>query len=178
MPDGDPEYPSQTEVFSSAVLKLQTKDSPEDWMTENVAHNIEGNFLAAYSPTLTASSNRDGSSAKLACDGHHITRWVSASEDKTPWIQIDLGRGARADTLQLAQANSKLSERGYFGAIQELEVSINGGKPITTNWGIDEMSQLRIDLGRVQRVRKIRLTITAFTQGTSVGFSEVELFRM
>jgi hypothetical protein len=40
------------------------------------------------------------------------------------------------------------------------------------------MSQLRIDLGRVQRVRKIRLTITAFTQGTSVGFSEVELFRM
>jgi len=179
-PEGDPEYPSQTEVFESVALKIATKDSPEEWMAENLAFTGDS-LLNHLVVNATASSELEGCGAALAFDESHTTRWVSASGDKAPWIQVDLTRRARANTLVLAQANSALSMRGHFGAIRRLALSVNGDKPLEVDMGPDEMKMIQIDLGKTVRVRQIKISALEFTPGSNgrgVGFSGIELHRL
>jgi len=181
MPEGDPEYPSKTEPFSSVSLKIATKDSPEDWMAENLSFN-EDNLLNHQEVAATASSQHNADSAPAnACDEPHLTRWVSGADDKAPWIQLSLARRTRANTILLAQANSALSLRGHFGAIKRAAISINGGKPIEVDMGTDEMKMIQVDLGKVLRISTIKISVLEYTPGGSVhgvGFSGVELYRL
>jgi len=180
-PDGDPEYPSRTELFSSIPLEISTKDSPEEWMAENL-HFTEDNLLDHTEVAATASSQHGAGSAPAnACDEAHITRWVSGAEDKAPWIELTLARPARANTLVLAQASSALSLRGHFGAIRRVAVSVNGGKPVEVDMGPDEMRMIQVDLGRTRRISTIKISILAYTPGGKVhgvGFSGIELQRL
>jgi len=129
----------------------------------------------------TASSEREDCGPANACDEPHTTRWVCASDDESPWIQLDLSRRTRANTLVLAQANSALSMRGHFGAIKRLAVSINKGKPLEVDMGPDEMKMIQVDLGKTVRVSQIKITILEFTAGSDgegAGFSGIELHRL
>jgi hypothetical protein len=181
MPEGDPEYPSKTEPFSSVSLKITTKDSPEEWMAENLAFN-EDNLLNHQEVAATASSQHNADSAPAnACDEPHLTRWVSGANDKAPWIQLSLARRARANTILLAQANSALSLRGHFGSIKRAAISINGGKPIEVDMGRDEMRMIQVDLGKTARISTIKVSVLEYTPGGSVhgvGFSGIELYRL
>ena len=180
-PEGDPEYPSKTEPFSSVSLKVTTKDSPEEWMAENLSFN-EDNLLNHQEVFATASSQHSADTAPAnACDEPHLTRWVSGADDKAPWIQLSLARRARANTLLLAQANSALSLRNHFGAIKRAAISINGGKPIEVDMGSDEMKMVQVDLGKTLRISTIKISALEYTPGGSVhgvGFSGIELYRL
>ncbi len=181
MADGDPEYPSKTEPFSSDSLKITTKDSPEDWMAENLVFN-EDNLLNHQEVAATASSHHNNDSVPAnACDEPHLTRWVSKADDEAPWIQLSLARRTRANTILLAQANSTLSLRGHFGAIKRAAVSINGGKPIEVDMGPDEMKMVQVDLGKTARISTIKVSVLEYTPGGKVhgvGFSGIELYRL
>gem|GEM_PF-855028 len=181
MPEGDPEYPSKTEPFSSVSLKIKTKDSPEDWMAENLNFNAE-NLLNHQDVTARASSQHSGDTAPAnACDEPHLTRWVSGADDKSPWIQLSLSRRTRANTLLLAQANSALSLRNHFGAIKRAAVSINGDDPIEVDMGSDEMKMIQVDLGKTLRISTIKVSVLEYTPGSEVhgvGFSGIELYRL
>jgi hypothetical protein len=180
-PEGNPEFPSGTELFSSISLEISTEDSPEEWMAENLTFT-EDNLLNHMEVAATASSQHDASSAPAnACDEPHLTRWVSGADDKAPWIQLSLPQRARANTLLLAQANSALSLRGHFGAIKRVAISINGGRPIEADMGPDEMGMIQVDLGRALRISTIKVSILEYTPGGvvhGVGFSGIELYRI
>jgi len=180
-PEGDPEYPEKTEDYSSVFLKVATKDSPEDWMAENLSFS-EDNLLNHIDVAASASSQHNADSAPAnACDEPHLTRWVSAADDKAPWIQFSLARRTRANTLLLAQANSALSLRGHFGAIKRVAISINGDEPIEVDMGVDEMRMIQVDLGKTTRISTIKISVLDSTPGGNVGgvgFSGIELYRL
>jgi hypothetical protein len=180
-PEGDPEYPEKTEDYNSVSLKIATKDSPEDWMAENLSFN-EDNLLNHIEISATASSQHNADSAPSnACDEPHLTRWVSGADDKAPWIQLSLARRTRANTILLAQANSALSLRGHFGAIKRAAISINGDEPIEVDMGPDEMRMIQVDLGTTARISTIKVSVLEYTPGGNVhgvGFSGIELYRL
>jgi hypothetical protein len=176
-PDGDPEFPSRTETIESAVLRITTEDSPEDWM----AHNQEvfgEDLLGPSRPVASASSSRAGDGPASACDALHSTRWVSGDGDAKPWIRFLPKQRVRANTLTLSQANSKLSMRGVCGAIQKIQVIVNGGKPLEVELETDDLKPTQVDLGKNLRIRELEIRLLEFTlgkEGRGVGFSGVEL---
>ena len=90
------------------------------------------------------------------------------------------GTSGTTSSLVLSQANSTLAMRGEYGAIAKVGVCINGGKPIEVDMGLDDLEQVRIDLGRTVRIRELELVVLDFTSGRDgrgVGFSGVELLR-
>jgi len=177
-PEGDPEYPNRTEVFSSVALKILTFDSPEDWMADNLEFSGE-NLLSHSLFNARASSERDGCGAGLAFDPLHSTHWASKEDDQRPWIQLSLTKRERANAIVLAQANSTLGMRGQFGAIKKVALSVNGDDPIEVDLGVDEMKMTLVDLGKTQRISDIKITVLESTPGStkSVGFSGIELLR-
>lgn len=180
-PEGDPEFPSRTEPFLSATLQLRTKDSPEEWMAENLALSGD-DLLRGQEVIATASSQHGGDTGPaMACDEPHLTRWVAAADDEAPWIELKLPRRARGNTLLLAQAGSTLALRGHYGAIRRAAVRINGGKPIEVDLGPDPLRMVRVDLGRTARISTIRVSVLEASPGAEVrgaGFSGIELYHL
>jgi hypothetical protein len=179
-PEGDPKFAEPIEVLESATLEIVTRDSPEDWMTANLAL-VGPDLLGPARPLATASSAIDGNGPAEACDAFHATRWIAAPDDEKPWIRFELPRSVRANSVLLSQADSTLAMRGRHGAIHRLSLCINQSDPIEVDMGPDPLQQVRVDLGRALRVRTIEVTILDSTPGGTVGgigFSGIELQRI
>lgn len=180
-PIGDPEHPgeggaSEVDVVESTVMRVTTKNSPEDWMAANLDH-VGEDLLQGGEPSVSASSSSaDTNAPGYAVDGVHSTCWVCSAEDSEPWIQVKLGRPVRANAVLLSQANSKLSMRGQFAAVRRIALSINRGKPVEVDLGVDDLRQVRIELERRTRVRELRVKVLQRVPGAGpAGFSGIEL---
>ena len=143
--------------------------------------------------TSSESQHNEGAGAS---DGLHSTRWVCSEANDDPWIEFDFEgtpreKQIRPKRLRLSQANSSFAMRGYYGAIQEFSVSVNGEDPEVHTFPDSVISTsssnvVTVDLGKFKgSLRNLRIQILKATPGKAgdtegsplVGFSYIELFK-
>ncbi len=180
--DGDG-YPLESR---SLEVKIDRGDDPR---LDGYASDARSNLLNVPRVKATASSQREGEfRPELAVDGLIGTRWMSADDDALPFIQIELPRAARANTVLLTHATDQPggdpSGRGGDPArtarIRRVRVLINGEKKgLEAELEPDERVKTVIELKKTTKVRSIRIEVLevfpSAGERDAVGFAEVEL---
>jgi len=163
----------------SAELEIIVRDvvTPEQLA---YAEQAKGNLLLVNGPSASASSQLGGEEAQKAVDGTHITRWRCSGNDAAPTLRINLGRPIRGRRVVLSHGLAMPVYRDHPKPLRG-ELIINGRETFSWQMDPDTMTKTTIDLGRSHRIRTLDLKIIDTMDGrfgsTSVGFSEVEVYR-
>jgi alpha-L-fucosidase len=134
--DGELKVPMTADVDSARLLaggKLKArqvgdhvvialpKDAP-DKIDSVIALRIEGEPSIAQPPTLhmagTASSEDGNNKAGNAFDGDENTHWAAAPDQRSGWLQVDLGRPVEIAATLFTEPSKPKEQRGITYQIQ------------------------------------------------------------
>lgn len=147
------------------------------------ALDVGRNELARTQAEVEASSHlRAGFEPDHAVDGFQTRGWLCTEADAEPTLVIELARPVRGDTLLLAHTRSDPTRPGLYARASEVEVTVNGRKPIRLRMDPDEQRKTVVPLGRTENVRRLELRVLSRVPGSAqkaaCGFAEVELVRL
>ena len=128
--------------------------------------------------TTRASSSSNGHGPAKAVDHFHCTKWLRNKKEKGPaWLEIELTRRLRADTLILTPAIWNPTEPRAYDLPQRVLVQV-GSRKFTANLPASP-TKTTINFGRVLPVKGIRITIEDWHPGKRYkgqgGLAEIEL---
>jgi alpha-L-fucosidase len=137
--DGELKVPMTCDVDSARLLeggKLKArqvddhvviavpKDAP-DKIDSVIALRIGGEPIIASPPTLhmpaTASSEDGNNKAGNAFDGDEKTQWATAPDQRTGWLQVDLGKPVEIAASLLTEPSKPKEQRGITYQVQYQE---------------------------------------------------------
>lgn len=98
---------------------------------ESAGLNQPGWMLLSYNKKVTASSSLDGYPVGNAADEDSRTAWVAASNNDTEWLQVDLGKVASVNAIQVNFDEYGASQKGFVPDIYQsyiLYASLDGEK--------------------------------------------------
>lgn len=137
---------------------------------------LAGRNLIGEGSKCKVSSNEG--SAGFALDGIYATRWLCATDDKSPKVQVTLKKASSADTIILCQAARRRDEHRDFDRVTQLQVRINKAKePLVVDVASSILDPIRIDLPEPVTIRTIEFEVLEREEGArsdgQLGFSEI-----
>ncbi|MFT5151346.1 MAG: hypothetical protein ACI841_001333 [Planctomycetota bacterium] len=171
--------PGQAVWFESKPIELDLMDRGDQALME-YASDAERNLLLDIRPRVKASSRlHEKWGGERVIDSRLTSAWICADHDTAPAIDIDLGRGARANVLILTHAVGRGAEARSTRAWR-VRLILNGkgtGEVIEMDLNPDRKTE--VDLGKSRSIRSVRLEIIerAFIDPAKpgCGIGEVEL---
>lgn len=143
------------------------------------ASDHQRNLLSAESPRWRSSSQLgEGERAAQCGDGRSSTRWRSAADDATPWIELALARQARVERILLVHALPRPADREGPRA-RRIELLLNGSEKHQLELDPNVLAKSVLALEKPVRLRELRITILDSIGRElgrdGVGFAEIEL---
>lgn len=138
------------------------------------------NLAVSAAAAAIASSEWDGNyEPSRAIDGRGATSWLSRAGDPNPTLRISFKRPPSATVLKLLQGQAYVAEAGRWSRPKEVEIQINGNKPLRVFLLDDPRVKQKLAF-KASAVKQVRLTVKSTYPGwdvaTASGFREVELF--
>ena len=175
-PNPDPETAETVELLSPP-LRISVRDVLHP---EQLTYPEQGtqNLLAGVECKFEASSELSGQAAAQAADGKQGTAWQFTAEDASPWIELKLGRSAKAKRIALSHAVPHLKS-GTRARVRRVAVTVDGKQRVEAQLPSDPLRKAVFELGGAKRVKRLRLEVLALEGGklgaVSTGLAEIEL---
>ncbi|MEX1026080.1 MAG: hypothetical protein WD226_13480 [Planctomycetota bacterium] len=171
----------RTAVESKAFDVVVGRESPP-WMLDYAEDRGRNLLDAARFDVEVSSADGDGNLKKeLAVDNLIGTGWLSAAGDTRAWIELDLARAVRAETLVLSQMRPEADDPEAGCRVTRVRIIVNGKdrNGLDVELEADPLRKTAVDLGKAVMIRKLRIEILDFEPGEKrteqVGFAEIEL---
>jgi hypothetical protein len=166
---------------ASAPIAIDVRQALEAWMLDYSQSAGRNLMLRAEAVATASSQHDDGHAPANAVDGREGARWFCAADDAAPTLAIRLDRPQTANTLVLAQGESRPRHLGEHDVVRRVAVRINGGKPFDVNLDPDELTPTVVTLERAIPIRRIDIAILDRSTGSRwpglAGFAEVRMER-
>ncbi len=166
-------------TVASNVLDLTVDNVEEPWHREAIA-DASKNLLEEDLVKASSSSERDrGTAAQHAVDRHFSKSWVTAKDDKDPWLLLELDPSVKASVLKVTSADAYGIDKRWYARPRDLEIKINNDAPFSARLEDTAQRKQSIPLGQ-KSIRTLRIRIRSAYGGsrepTSTGFKEVQLY--
>jgi len=165
--------------LESREVRVRTAGALEPWMREAAAAR-DRNLAAATAPRASASSTHGPETGDKAVDASEATRWVTATEDASPWLVIEYAKPVKADTLVIGQGGAARDLVGRYDRIQSIEVRVNREKDaLPFDLAENEMAPSVLALPKLTVVSRLEVRVTKRATGKDwkgrVSLAEVAL---
>lgn len=166
------------EISAPVTMWVDDVEGPAD--VEAIA-DVGKNRLQGIEVIATATSQLTKKSGpEAAVDGIYATSWIAAETDKSPRMDITLGKRVRASVLKLVGAYDYGKQDDNWARPKDIEIVVNGRKKILVTLPDDVRRKHTVEIGKLT-VRRLRVTIKSTYPGKSkasrVGIKEIELFK-
>jgi len=162
--------------FGSGTIEIGQESGMDAAQAERAAEAGEENLLQVAEPTARASSGY----ATYVSDGFYLTRWVCASDDEQPWVEITMGRRVKAQRIALCAAGWHPEDPPRRAGPARALVRVNGGPPLPVEIPDGLPGRVILELDAPTMISSIRVEIVAVRGGSlgsrAVGFSEIEAY--
>jgi hypothetical protein len=137
------------------------------------------NLLRAGACTAQASSAGRDAAPGWSCDQAPATRWLCASDDPAPWLELQPERRARGNLVVLRPAAWQEGDAEQQPEPARVRVVVNGAEARVVDLPEVRPAQWVVDFGAALEIRTLRIEVLAVRRGRlgacSVGFAEVEV---
>ena len=177
--DADPALPGEPVALLADPFTVEVPYAWEAGM--DAAAALRGaNLLTGAQVSARASSRwADTWAPELACDGLESTAWLCAADDRAPFLELDLGRGQRAQVIVVGSIGSSRERAREFDRLRSVEVLVNGKDRYPLTFDADPRRAARLVLPKRIRVRTLRIEELVREPGSKYhggcGLSEVAL---
>lgn len=164
----------ETPLDSKPILVRVGMIERETWTDYATDH--ERNLLAEASIEVTASSTRDeqGSRAANVVDGFIGLGWKPAKDDDAPWVQLDISRPIRTNTILLSHGALSGPLFGRF----EIVINERPKSRIESEMVADVREKTVLILPKSVRIRTLHIRflggVPGGATGNPAGLGEIE----
>lgn len=176
----------------SASLRLMTPDGETEDITSNevllkvdhvppagsaaIIADLGNDLLRGRSVQVDASSHSKWTRPEHLVDGTHARRWMSAPDDDTPWITLQLDQPVRAKRLTWVSATATRRPADHLSRAKDVEISVGAGKPrrVTLEDSVTTKQSIPLPSRAVSKIR-IRVLTRYPGKTAAIGIAELEL---
>ncbi len=170
-----------SEWIETEELTLPCDTLLEDWMTTYASASSQ-NLLLGSELDFSASSAVDRHPAQHAADGTQLSTWLFEADDPAPRLELELGKGVRANTVLVSSANRNPLHLDAWARLTDVRLFVNKDKDgVALTRGDDDLLKLEARLPKTVVVRRLELRILGREAGREHGLvggiAEIELER-